>query len=740
MTSGTRRSPDDAFAGLVSFGGGDSGAVPASSGLSLDEQRRRADLAKLHQPLHQPFAQNQSASHFQQVSYQPPQNFGGSPFNSSAIATNSTVNSLGFSPAGLPQSPFAAPSGLVNSVGSAFPVQIPNSLHSSPRAPNQTLQASSTNSSNDAFADLLISSGSRVPTPAHITLSTLAGNNGSPFTTSAGQTGANTPLIPQRLPFTFTQTAATQNLHTNQVGQSQFENNIWDFDTLAQTSTAPTSPLAPSTNFSSFDPFFEGDPKPVPQSKSPKQDPFNFGGPSGAPLSPGSLDFAFTQQHDPASNDPFRTFAESSTFSAERRKEQVSPPVLPPRTSMRDESIAAIVDMGFNATDAGAALDACDGSVTDAVALLLQQCEAAEEISAARMGRPLSNKPVRSAGTATAAAITSAAAAGVMSNARNFLQFGKAKLTEAYAIASEKVAQVVDGFESSPTRGSGRGAHRDPTIGADMWDHDAQMRWNAGNSNRSGGYRDYSSDESSDAEPLEERKPRSQLAKKVTGTSPTVRFEQQPNSPTQQERHTPQWTTLQTATLAKPMPPATNPVHTASPLARKAAQELRENGNEAFKRGQFGEADTLYSAALEKLPKDDWDVIALLNNRAAARLKTGEYSGAVEDCTTVLKMNPQDVKSLVRRAAAWEGREKWEEALRDYEEIVRIETASNKQINALVMQGLARVRKALASPSATAESRSDKRSMAVVDDLAFLNISSVSVPTSHDATKVQAAP
>ncbi|KAJ3312323.1 hypothetical protein HDV04_003216 [Boothiomyces sp. JEL0838] len=96
-------------------------------------------------------------------------------------------------------------------------------------------------------------------------------------------------------------------------------------------------------------------------------------------------------------------------------------------------------------------------------------------------------------------------------------------------------------------------------------------------------------------------------------------------------------------------------------------------GNELFKKGQFGDAEQKYSDAIKDLPEGHSLTFILFNNRAAARLKTGDYKGAISDCDLVFNRDPQDVKCLLRRANAWEALEQWEKAKDDYKKILAID-------------------------------------------------------------------
>ncbi|CAE6429755.1 unnamed protein product [Rhizoctonia solani] len=120
-----------------------------------------------------------------------------------------------------------------------------------------------------------------------------------------------------------------------------------------------------------------------------------------------------------------------------------------------------------------------------------------------------------------------------------------------------------------------------------------------------------------------------------------------------------------------------------------AVQTHRNKGTDAFKLGQYGAAIDSYTAALELLPEGHLIRVPLLNNRAAARSKAGDASGAIDDCTIVLHvigddfdpakelpipdvdLNTAFVKALRRRAEMFESTEKWRRAREDWERLVK---------------------------------------------------------------------
>jgi tetratricopeptide (TPR) repeat protein len=116
----------------------------------------------------------------------------------------------------------------------------------------------------------------------------------------------------------------------------------------------------------------------------------------------------------------------------------------------------------------------------------------------------------------------------------------------------------------------------------------------------------------------------------------------------------------------------------------------KEKGNNFFKSGQYAEAEMQYSLGLKSVPGDHPILAALYNNRAGARLKIGSYNEAIQDCNKVQEIEPNEVKSLLRRAQAYEALEKWDEAQSDYRKILVIDPTVKS-----VSQSLARCGRAL---------------------------------------------
>jgi DnaJ homolog subfamily C member 7 len=89
-------------------------------------------------------------------------------------------------------------------------------------------------------------------------------------------------------------------------------------------------------------------------------------------------------------------------------------------------------------------------------------------------------------------------------------------------------------------------------------------------------------------------------------------------------------------------------------VAFKAAKKLertKEEGNTHFRRGNYAEAVTSYTAALALTPRHFNKYSATLcSNRAAARMKLRQWEEAVQDCNLTLEWEEGHEKALGRRA------------------------------------------------------------------------------------------
>jgi len=134
---------------------------------------------------------------------------------------------------------------------------------------------------------------------------------------------------------------------------------------------------------------------------------------------------------------------------------------------------------------------------------------------------------------------------------------------------------------------------------------------------------------------------------------------------------------------------ARQPGPRVDPDILSAADHLRQEGNDHFKAGRFPEAVEKYSLSMDLLPPEAAELVTLYNNRGATYFKIGDYNATIADCTSAQRLAAGDLKSLARRAMAFEGLEKWRSAETDYRQLLAIQ--SNFPVAA---QGLARCRQA----------------------------------------------
>ncbi|KAK9765694.1 auxilin-like clathrin-binding protein required for normal clathrin function [Basidiobolus ranarum] len=148
------------------------------------------------------------------------------------------------------------------------------------------------------------------------------------------------------------------------------------------------------------------------------------------------------------------------------------------------------------------------------------------------------------------------------------------------------------------------------------------------------------------------------------------------------------------------------PVVSATPEQLQQSDEHKIAGNDKFKLGQFGGAEQLYSEAIASLPANHDNLILLNNNRAAARIKVGDYNGVISDCDQVeallrddyLFPSPSDpfnfkdqlIKATLRRASANESKEKYEVAQKDFNRIISMDPN-----NKTGLEGIRRCQKAI---------------------------------------------
>ncbi|CAI9720408.1 protein unc-45 homolog B-like [Octopus vulgaris] len=116
------------------------------------------------------------------------------------------------------------------------------------------------------------------------------------------------------------------------------------------------------------------------------------------------------------------------------------------------------------------------------------------------------------------------------------------------------------------------------------------------------------------------------------------------------------------------------------------ATALKEKGNTLFKNGQYEEAVSAYTEALNISDVPTEEKIACLKNRSACYLKTKQYLFAVSDATEALKENPHDTKALYRRCQGYQELGQIEDAYKDATQLIKIDPKN--QAVQIIMQKL----------------------------------------------------
>uniref|UniRef100_A0A2A4JBR3 DnaJ homolog subfamily C member 7 n=1 Tax=Heliothis virescens TaxID=7102 RepID=A0A2A4JBR3_HELVI len=113
----------------------------------------------------------------------------------------------------------------------------------------------------------------------------------------------------------------------------------------------------------------------------------------------------------------------------------------------------------------------------------------------------------------------------------------------------------------------------------------------------------------------------------------------------------------------------------------KLLKQKKEEGNEAFKMGRWQQALSLYNEALT-IDKNNKIVNAKLYfNKATVCAKLNQIKEAAEACTAALELDENYVKALLRRAKCYTELGEFEEAVKDYEKLYKIDKSKeNKQL------------------------------------------------------------
>lgn len=122
---------------------------------------------------------------------------------------------------------------------------------------------------------------------------------------------------------------------------------------------------------------------------------------------------------------------------------------------------------------------------------------------------------------------------------------------------------------------------------------------------------------------------------------------------------------------------------------------LKLEANDLFKKGDIADAVTRYTKAINSVSRkpNDKEKLVLADiyaNRAACNRQLYNSTAVIKDCTKALELNPNHVKAFIRRGQARESMEKFEEALKDFQQANYLAPGTS-----VAIQGASRIRASL---------------------------------------------
>ncbi|XP_048364168.1 sperm-associated antigen 1 [Sphaerodactylus townsendi] len=125
------------------------------------------------------------------------------------------------------------------------------------------------------------------------------------------------------------------------------------------------------------------------------------------------------------------------------------------------------------------------------------------------------------------------------------------------------------------------------------------------------------------------------------------------------------------------------------------ANREKEKGNEAFVTGDYEEAVAYYSRSINACPS-----VAAYNNKAQAEIKLQNWQAALQDCEAALKMDPGNIKALMRRATVYKNLQNYSAAAEDLQRVLQTEPK-----NATARKNLSDIEKNLKEPLSQTQSK-----------------------------------
>lgn len=97
--------------------------------------------------------------------------------------------------------------------------------------------------------------------------------------------------------------------------------------------------------------------------------------------------------------------------------------------------------------------------------------------------------------------------------------------------------------------------------------------------------------------------------------------------------------------------------------------QLRKAAFAATQSGNFTEAETQWSALIERLPQE----AAVWSNRGNVRVRQNNLEGALTDYTQAIALAPQEPDPYLNRGAVLEATGQWENAIADYNAVLQLD-------------------------------------------------------------------
>eukprot|EP00878_Enallax_costatus_P004085 GHUV01004311.1.p1 GENE.GHUV01004311.1~~GHUV01004311.1.p1 ORF type:complete len:462 (+),score=153.33 GHUV01004311.1:746-2131(+) len=149
------------------------------------------------------------------------------------------------------------------------------------------------------------------------------------------------------------------------------------------------------------------------------------------------------------------------------------------------------------------------------------------------------------------------------------------------------------------------------------------------------------------------------------------------------------------------------------------AAELKAKGNAAFSSGNYEEAVTFFSQAIEADPTNH----VLYSNRSAAEASLKRYTKALKDARKCVELKPDWAKGYSRLGAAYYGLEDWDDAIKAYEDGLHIDP-NNQQMQSALSDAMSAKNRppsmgGLFGPEALMKLAMDSRTRHLMDDPEF---------------------